>query len=118
MIQFEHEMVILMGLNFNSYTKVPLYINLERPESSYIRNIKRSIILSSYFIIIGIILIIVASINNHNVGALTANELLFTTACIFPFAIIMFWVPHSIWDISESFQVRDELIFTFIGTSS
>ena len=139
MLQFDNDYLVAVNL-FESRDKKGTTRGLHMPSKSEIGNPTLIVIgIASYFILCFTILVVLCIIWNvyemnlfnepssssdltddeeSEVQILTAVELIFTVMCILPFGFIMFWVPHSIWDIVESWKIRDELVFIFIATSS
>ena len=108
------------AMNFNvrgAHMNEQIYNNIIEYKT-HVSCLKRSLLLSIYFIIAFIVLSFLYIFNVHNNSALTWNEIASVLFVLPPYGYTMFWVPHSIWDIQESWQIRDELVYIFIVTSS
>lgn len=124
LLQFDSEM--FAGFQLGSRGMVTFSIHQEDRGNTFISGF----LIGLYFILCFIAIIVGCSIleapfddidfsqNSNEDNPILQIELVFTVMCIFPFAVIMFWVPHSIWDIKENWHIRDELVYIFMATSS
>ena len=108
-LELENERIVLRKLGKIHPTDPDL-----GPESDVKSLMKPRLILCVGYLIISYTIIC----STYGFVVTTSGEIIFTMTVLPLFAILMFYVPHSLWDIVNiKFGIRDELVYVFMATS-